>query len=95
MKIVDTFTQGDFDALVAAGMNYMNTPLQQEEIKFIRSVRFEITDEVYANLDLDNRHDVTIQTVQSLRFEHCSDCEGRGHDLNLSTCFTCSGSGIN
>ena len=92
MKIVDTFTQKDFDALVAAGMDVMNEPLQHE-VTFIRSVRFEITDEVYNALDLDNRHDVTIQTVQSLRFDkNCFDCDGRGHDLNLSTCFTFSGS---
>ena len=66
MKTVNTYRQEDFDILVKAGMSPKNKPVTIKDERFKRAVRFNITDEVYAKLDLDNRYDCTIQTVLNL-----------------------------
>lgn len=52
MKLVNTYHQRDFDALVAAGMDANTCPVSSHYGEHFTRIMFKIEDEVFEKLDL-------------------------------------------
>ena len=61
MPLIITRNQKDFDILVECGMDSTQKPVEQAHIA--SKVTFKVTQDIVDRLDLNNRHDNTMQLI--------------------------------
>ena len=65
MPLIITRTQKDFDILVECGMDSRQEPVEQVHTAMQSKVTFEVTQDIVDKLDINNRHDNTMQLLSS------------------------------
>ena len=60
---VITRRQKDFDILVECGMDSRQKPVEQVHTDTQSKVTFKVTQDIVNRLDINNRHDTTMQLV--------------------------------
>ena len=66
MPLIITLSQKDFDILVECGMDYTQKPVEQVHTNTQSKVTFKVTQDIVNRLDINNRHDNTMQLVKEL-----------------------------